>query len=123
MKEFSKKWKSSKKPSKQRKYIYNAPIHIRRKLLAAHLSKELREKYKRRSLPVRKGDKVKVMRGKFRGTIGSIERVDMKKYRIYVDNVWIKKKDGSKVKVPIHPSNLMIVELNLSDKRRLGEAK
>ncbi len=124
MKEFSKKWRASKKPSKQRKYIYNAPLHIRRKLMAAHLSKELREKYKLRSLPVRKGDKVKVMRGKFKGTIGSVERVDLKNYRVYLDNVWIKKKDGSKVKFPIHPSNLMIVEVNLSDKRRLGgEAK
>ncbi|RLG15702.1 50S ribosomal protein L24 [Nanoarchaeota archaeon] len=124
MKEFSKKWRASKKPSKQRKYIYNAPLHLRRKLMAAHLSKELREKYKLRSLPVRKGDKVKVMRGKFKGTIGSVERVDLKNYRVYLDNVWIKKKDGSKVKFPIHPSNLMIVELNLSDKRRLGgEAK
>lgn len=126
MKDFSKKWRASKKPSKQRKYVYNAPLHLRRKLMAAHLSKELREKYKLRSLPVRKGDKVKVMRGQFKGVIGSVERVDLKNYRVYLDNVWIRKKDGSKVKYPIHPSNLMIVELNLSDKRRLaklGEAK
>ncbi|MCW1309534.1 MAG: 60S ribosomal protein L26, partial [Candidatus Nanoarchaeia archaeon] len=38
MKYWSKKWKSSKKPSKQRKYRYNAPLHIRRKFLSVNLS-------------------------------------------------------------------------------------
>ena len=70
----------SKKPRKQRKFLKLAPLHIRRKMIAAHLSKELREKYKRRSIPVRKGDEVKIMRGEFKGMIGKIVKVDTKKY-------------------------------------------
>ncbi|MCD6381372.1 MAG: 50S ribosomal protein L24, partial [Candidatus Aenigmarchaeota archaeon] len=66
-KKFSKKWVSSKEPRKQRKYRYNAPLHIRQKLVSAHLTKELRNELGIRSLPVRKNDRVKIMRGKFKG--------------------------------------------------------
>ena len=54
MTEWNPNWNSVKDRRKQRKYIYNAPIHVRRKLMSAHLSKELREKYKRRSFPIKK---------------------------------------------------------------------
>lgn len=117
-KKFSKKWKSSKQPRKQRKYRAKAPLHIRHKLMAAHLSKELRTKYKKRSFPVRKGDKVKVLRGNFKGTIGEIERVDMKNYKIYIKGVEKKKKEGQKIQYPVNPSNVMILILNLDDKKR-----
>jgi large subunit ribosomal protein L24 len=109
----------SKKPRKQRKFLYNAPLHIRRKMISAHLSKELREKYKRRSFPLRKGDEVKVMRGEFKGTIGKIVRVDTKKYKVYVDTVKKKRSVGTEYLVPISPSNLIITRLNLEDKYRL----
>jgi len=118
-KKFSKKWKSSKQPRKQRKYRANAPLHIRHKMMAAHLSKELREKYKKRSFPVRKGDKVKVLRGQFKGTIGEIERVDMKNYKVYIKGVEMKKKEGQKIQYPVSPSNLMALTLNLEDKKRV----
>ena len=68
-KKFSKKWKASGKARKQRKYVANAPLHIKKKFLSANLSKELRKKYGR-SLQIRKGDSVKVMRGKFKGKTG-----------------------------------------------------
>jgi large subunit ribosomal protein L24 len=109
----------SKKPRKQRKFLYKAPLHIRRKMISAHLSKELREKYKRRSFPLRKGDEVKVMRGEFKGTIGKIVRVDTKKYKVYVDTVKKKRSVGTEYLVPVSPSNLMITKLNLEDKYRL----
>ena len=67
MKFWSKHWKSSKQPRKQRKYVYHAPLHIRHKLLSAHLPKELREKYNRRSFPVRKGDEIEIMKVKITG--------------------------------------------------------
>jgi len=117
-KKFSKKWKSSKQPRKQRKYSAKAPLHIRHKLMGAHLSKELRTKYKKRSFPVRKGDKVKVLRGQFKGTIGEIERINMKKYKVYIKGVEKKKKEGQKIQYPIHPSNLIILTLKLDDKKR-----
>jgi large subunit ribosomal protein L24 len=109
----------SKKPRKQRKFLYKAPLHLRRKMISAHLSKELREQYKRRSLPLRKGDEVKVMRGEFKGTIGKVVKIDTKKYKVYVDTVKKKRSVGTEYLVPISPSNLMIVKLNLDDKYRL----
>jgi large subunit ribosomal protein L24 len=60
--DFSKSWKSSKQPRKQRKYLYNMDLHNVKKLMSAHLSKELMKKYGKRNIPIRKGDKVKIMR-------------------------------------------------------------
>jgi large subunit ribosomal protein L24 len=108
----------SKRPSKQRKALYQAPLHKRQKLVAAHLSKELRKQWKRRSLPVRKGDEVKVMTGKFYGTIGKVSKVDLKGLKVYVDNVKRKKVSGEEVHVPIHPSNLLILNPVMEDKYR-----
>ncbi|MBI2084414.1 MAG: 50S ribosomal protein L24 [Candidatus Aenigmarchaeota archaeon] len=108
----------SKKPRKQRKFLYDAPFHLRRKILAAHLSKELREKYKRRAMPVRKGDEVQVVRGKMKGKSGKIARVNYKKYRIYIEGVTRKRTVGTEAQVGIHPSKLKIISLSLDDKKR-----
>ncbi len=109
----------SKKPRKQRKFLFSAPLHIRRKLLASHLSKELRQKYKTRSFPVRKGDEVEIMRGKFKKKKGKISKVDLKKYKVYVEGITVKRTDGTERQPPLHPSNLKIINLNLEDKRRV----
>ncbi|MEM5829619.1 MAG: 50S ribosomal protein L24 [Candidatus Aenigmatarchaeota archaeon] len=109
----------SKKARKQRKFLLTAPLHVRRKMMAAHLSKELREKYKRRSLPVRKGDEVEIMVGAFKGKRGKISKVDLKNYKVYIEGVTRKKTTGAEVQVPIHPSNLKIISLNLDDKKRV----
>jgi len=122
-KKFSLKWKASKRPSKQRKYSANAPLHTKRKLLSVNLSKELRKKYKKRSFPVRKGDNVRIMRGKFKKKQGKIISIDVKKLGIKIEGIMIKKRDGSKVNVKIHPSNLQITELNLEDKKRMKKEK
>lgn len=116
---FSKHWKSSKRPSKQRKYTANAPLHIKKKLLSANLSKELRKKYGRRNIPARKGDTVRIMTGKLRKKQGKIIRINTKKSRVEIEGIQIKKQDGSKVNVKLHPSNLQIIELNLDDKKRI----
>ncbi len=117
-KKWSKHWKSSKQPTKQRKYRYNAPLHIKHKFLSAQLSKDLRKKYNKRNIPLRKGDRVKVMVGQFKNTIGKIEKVDLKKSKVYIEGIQLSKRDGTKVYYPIHPSNVKILELNLSDKKR-----
>ncbi|MCC6009792.1 MAG: 50S ribosomal protein L24 [Fervidicoccaceae archaeon] len=108
----------SKKPSKQRKAMFQAPLHIRRKFLTAPLSDELVEKYGIKRLPVRKGDKVRIMRGEFTGVEGKVTRVDLRKMRIYVEGVTRQRMDGTPVFVPIHPSKVMIIELDLSDQKR-----
>ncbi len=117
-KQFSKSWKRSKQPRKQRKYIANAPLHIRHKLLSAHLSKELQKKHNRRNFPVRKGDKVKIITGQFKKKTGAITKVDLKKLKVHIDNAFVTKRDGTKAFYPIRPSNLLITELKLDDKER-----
>ncbi len=106
-------------PRKQRRALYKAPLHVRQKLMSATLSKELRKETGYRSLPVRKGDTVVIMRGKFRGHTGKVIKVDLKRLRIYVEGANIKKVNGEEVPYPIHPSKVMIVELDRSDERRL----
>ena len=118
MAEFSKSWKRSKQPRKQRKYVYNAPLHMKQKLMGAHLSPELRKKHGTRSAPLRKGDTVKILRGKFKARTGKVDRIDLKKTKAYIHGIDVQKKDGSKSPYPIHPSNLMITALELDDKKR-----
>lgn len=117
-KAFSISWKGSKKPNKQRKYRINAPLHIKQKLASSHLSKELRKKHNKRSIILRKGDKVKVMHGNFKKHQGKVERIELGKTRVYVSGVECTKKDGTKKMLPLNPSNLMITELNMDDKLR-----
>ena len=108
----------SKKPSKQRKAFYQSSLHKKHKLLAAHLSRELRNQLKRRSLPVRKGDEVRIMRGKFKGISGKISRVDLKKLKVYIENVKRKKVSGEEVHVPINPSKLLLINPVMDDPKR-----
>src|SRR3989344_5558766 len=117
-KRFSKSWKASKKPRKHRKYRANAPLSIKRKFLSAHLSKELIKKYSTRNVPLRKEDKVKIVRGQFRKKTGKVVKVLVKKSKVYIENIQNMKNDGTKTYYPIDPSNLIILELNLMDKKR-----
>lgn len=115
---FSIKWIGSKQPRKQRKYRANAPLHLKHKMMSGNLSKELRKRYGKRSIPVRKGDNIKIMVGEFKGKTGKIDTVENKKMRITIDGIFRSKKDGTKVGVYFHPSNLQIKELNLDDSKR-----
>ena len=106
------------KPAKQRKMLFQAPDHIRYKLFAAPLSPELRKSHGVKTIPVRSGDAVRIMRGDHKGFEGKIASVDRKKYRIYVEGLTREKVDGTTTFVPIHPSKVMITRLNLDDKWR-----
>lgn len=108
---FSTSWKSSRQRRKQRKYQKNAPLHIKYKFTASNLSKELRKKIGKRNLEIRKGDTVKVMRGRFAGKTGKITSVDLKRIRVIIEGLQNKKKDGTKVNVYFHPSKIQITEL------------
>lgn len=116
---FSNAWKGSTQKRKQRKFRINAPLHIKKKLVAANLSKELRKKYNKRSLPLRKSDTVKIMRGKFKGKKGKIESIELRFSKVYVEGIQDTKQDGNKFSIPINASNLQIEELNLEDKKRI----
>ncbi len=118
-KDYSKHWKASKQPRKQRKYRARAPLHVKHKFLTANLDKLLRKKYKKRNFPIRKGDTVKIMRGTFKGKTGKIERIDTKRARASIEKIQRTKKDGTKVEVFFNASNLQIKEINLEDKKRI----
>jgi len=115
---FSKSWESSKQPRKQRKFRANAPNHIKRKFMAAALDKPLREKYGRRSVEVKKGDDVKIMRGKFKGKHGKVGSVDVKNTRIQIEGAQRSKRGGEKVETWFHPSKVKIISLSENDKKR-----
>lgn len=117
-KQFSPKWVSSTQTRKQRKYRANAPLHLRRSMLSAHLSKDLRKEYRTRAISVRVGDEVTVTRGEYRKKSGKITAVDMKKLKIFVDSVKRKKVSGEEKEIPIDPSNVKITKLNMDDVRR-----
>jgi large subunit ribosomal protein L24 len=110
-KEFSKAWKASKQPRKQRKYAANAPLHIKRKKLTVNLSKELRKGNGKRSKIVRKEDKVKIMVGKFKGKTGKVTGIFTKIGKVEIEGIQVKKQDGSNVLVKLQPSNLQLIEM------------
>ena len=97
------------------------PSILKAKFLSTNLSKELRQKQGMRNLPVRKGDTVKIMRGSFKGKKGKVTKVFLKLSKVTVENIQIKKKDGSKSDVKLEPSNIQIIELNMDDKRRIKQ--
>ena len=113
----------TKSAKKQRKNLKNAPLHIKQKQMAVHLSKELREKYSKRSIVIRKGDEVKILRGKFAGKTGKITNLNIKKNYVHIENQLIKKKDGTEVPIKFRPSNLVVLELFKDDDKRFKHIK
>ncbi len=106
------------KPAKQRKAMFQAPSHRRHRLFAAPLSSTLRSTHGVKSFPVRSGDTVRVMRGDHEGFEGKITRIAMKEYRIYIEGLTREKVDGTLRFVAVHPSKVMITNMNLDDKWR-----
>ena len=111
----------SKQPRKQRKALYNAPAHARGKHLSASLSKDLRAQVGKRSLPIRTGDKVSVVRGDFKGHEGEVLSVDYTSYKVTIEDVTLSKPDGTATFLPVDPSNLVIIDADLKDDRRIKD--
>lgn len=113
------KMTKTKKPGKQRKRQWEAPLHQKRKMMRAHLAPKYLEAGKRRSFTVRKGDVVRIMRGEFKGDEGKVEKVDLNKMVITIEKITQAKADESQSARKIHPSNVMIMKPDMSDRRRL----
>jgi len=75
------------------------------------------------SLSVRSGDTVRILRGDRKGFEGKVVSVDRKNYRVFVEGVTREKVDGTTALVPIHPSKVMITNLNLDDRWRRDSLK
>jgi large subunit ribosomal protein L26e len=103
--------------SKSRKAHFSAPSSVRRTIMSSPLSKELREKYNVRSIPIRKDDEVTIVRGSFKGREGKVTSVYRLKYVIHIDRVTRDKASGQSVPVGIHPSKVVVNKLKLDKDR------
>ena len=108
---------------KSRKAHFTAPSSIRRKIMSCRLSKELQTKWNTRSVPVRKGDTVRIYRGSVengvRGKSGKVLTVYRRRWAIHVEKVVTTKKNGSQVQIPINSSNCEITNLKIDKSRKV----
>ncbi|OUJ18835.1 Ribosomal protein L24 [Methanonatronarchaeum thermophilum] len=111
----------TKQPRKQRKNRSNAPLHKRQKYMGVNLSEKLQEKFGKKTIPVKVGDEVEVVRGDHKGEKGEVTEVDMKQERIAIEGLTIRKSDDSQVPAYIHPSNLKLIDLDTSDRMRVKQ--
>ncbi|CAH0041479.1 unnamed protein product [Clonostachys solani] len=102
---------------KSRAAHFKAPSSQRRVILSAPLSKELREKYNVRSIPIRKDDEVTIVRGSNKGRDGKVTSVYRLKYVIHVERITRDKASGQSVPLGLHPSNVVITKLKLDKDR------
>ncbi|KAI1438613.1 ribosomal protein L24 [Xylaria sp. CBS 124048] len=100
---------------KARRAHFQAPSSIRRNIMSAPLSKELREKYNVRSIPVRKDDEVQIVRGSNKGREGKVTSVYRLKYQIHIERVTREKTSGQSVPLGIHP--VVVTKLKLDKDR------
>jgi len=103
---------------KSRKAHFTAPSSVRRVLMSAPLSADLRNKYNVRSVPVRKDDEVQVVRGTFKGRDGKVVQVYRRKWVIHVERITREKVNGSTVNVGIDPSKVVVTKLKLDKDRK-----
>ncbi|KAI6250993.1 60S ribosomal protein L26-2 [Erysiphe necator] len=109
---------------KSRKAHFNAPSSVRRTIMSAPLSKELRDKYNVKTIPIRKDDEVLVVRGSNKGREGKITSVYRLKYVVHIERVVKEKSSGQSVPLGIHSSNVVITKLKLDkDRERILERK
>jgi len=103
---------------KARKAHFTAPSSERRKIMSASLSQELKKQHNCRSIPVRKEDEVRIVRGSFKGKEGKVVQVYRKKWVIHVDKVTRDKVNGASVQVGIDPSKCVITKLKMDKSRK-----
>jgi large subunit ribosomal protein L24 len=106
----------SRQPRKQRLANYTKNQHAQMRAMSAHLSDELLKEYGLvRSVTVRKGDTVKVVRGIFKGHTAKVAKAFPQKGFISIDEATLTKSDGKKVARMFRPSNVILTKLDLSD--------
>jgi ribosomal protein uL24 len=102
-------------PRRQRKALYTATTFQRRLRMTVPLSRDLRRRFSARSLPVRKGDTVRVLSGSFVGREERVAKIDRRSYSVILDNVTLKTGEDKLKPLPIRTSHLVLTRLNLSD--------
>ncbi len=102
-------------PRRQRRALYTASTAERRRRMAVLLSRELRRRFRRRSVPVRKGDTVRVLSGSFVGREERVAKISRRDYAVTLDNVTLKTAEEKLKPLALRPSHLVITRLNLAD--------
>jgi len=102
-------------PRRQRRALYTSHTAERRRTMSVALSRELRGRFHRRSLPVRKGDTVRVLSGSFVGREERVAKVDRRGLSVTLDNVTLKAADEKLKPLALRTSHLVLTRLNLSD--------
>ena len=110
--------KISSSPRKSRKAFHQGPLHKKKRTMHAHVADDLMEKYDIWTVRVHKGDTVKVMRGSYAGHTAKVTSVDTKKRVIFIEKVTSIKADGKETARPMHPSNVLVTKLDLTDPYR-----
>ena len=106
------------KPSKQRRLAALATEKDLQRQMRGNLSEKLREKYGIRSVSVRKGDTVKILRGDFAGIEGKVIETDRRSQRVTVEGVTREKVSGEQTRVPVHVSKITVTSLDMGDRWR-----
>ena len=116
---------SSKQPRKQRLARYMAPYHRRHREMSSPIDKGLRKRQLSRgfmyprAMPVKKGDRVMIVRGEGKSkSATAVSLVDRKARKVYVEGFTYFKSDGTELQRPIDASNLVIINPDWSDIRR-----
>ena len=133
---------ATKNPGKNRLSQSKAPIYVKRNRMRARLITNDPNLQNIRTVTVRVGDEVEVLRGDFgnpnstksdskgkrlgqsRGRAGlksKVNRVDTSSGRIFVDGLTITTADGKEEAIPIHPSNLVVTALYEGDPVRIKQ--
>lgn len=113
----------SRLPRRQRKALFTASTFERRKRMAVPLSRELRGRFGRRALPVRKGDTVRVLAGSFVGREERVAKVNRRDYSVTLDNVTLKTAEEKLKPLALRTSHLVLTRLNLADPWRRRKLK
>ena len=106
---------SSRQPRRQRKAAFEAHSFQRRRRMTVPLSRELRKRYGRRNVPLRKGDTVRILRGSYVGREERVARIDRRSYSVTLDNITLKTREQKLKPLPIKTTHLLAIRLNLSD--------
>ncbi|MFZ0699226.1 MAG: 50S ribosomal protein L24 [Thermoplasmata archaeon] len=106
---------SSSAPRRQRKALYTADSFHRRRRMSVPLSRELRARFHCRSVPVRKGDTVRILSGSYVGSEERVAKVDRRSYSVILNNITLKTGEQKQKPLPIRTGQLLLTKLNLSD--------
>lgn len=68
-------------------------------------------------MPIRRDDEVMIVRGNSKGTKGKVSQVYRKRWCIYIEKLVKNKVNGATIRIPIHPSNVIIQKLKLTPDR------